>query len=90
MKFDSEFLSKVQSESYVSPSVERRDTPGKGVGLFAVKSIKKNEIVSISGGIVLPTHTWETIKEGFGDYAYSIHDDFLIVRIQRTGRLVKQ
>ena len=81
MIFDEIFLKKLKSESYVSPSVERRDTPGKGVGLFAIKPIKKDEVVSISGGVIVEqgSETYNLLKSEYGDYAYSIHDQFIIV-----------
>ncbi len=78
MKFDSEFLKSVKSESYVSPKVERRNAEGKGAGLFALEKIKKDEIVSISGGVILPKSEWKKFREEKGDYAYFIDDEFLI------------
>ncbi|MDX1960957.1 MAG: SET domain-containing protein-lysine N-methyltransferase [Leptospiraceae bacterium] len=77
MKYSSEFLDKINAESYVSPKVMRKDTPGKGVGLFAKEKIFKNEIVSISGGVVLDTREWKELISTF-DYAYNIADNLVI------------
>lgn len=78
MEFDSLFLKKIQSESYVNPKVERKDSPGKGAGLFAKEDINKGEIVSISGGVIIHRDKWEEFRNSNGDYAYFIENDFLI------------
>ncbi|MCB1176056.1 MAG: SET domain-containing protein, partial [Leptospiraceae bacterium] len=79
MEFDEDFLKSVINESFVSPKVERRDSPGKGVGLFATETIFKDEIVSISGGVVIRSEDWKKYKNEFGDYAYNIEEDFMIM-----------
>jgi SET domain-containing protein len=78
MDFNSNLLKNIQSESYVSKKVIRKDSPGKGAGLFAVEEIKKNEIVSISGGIIIEASDWAVFREKYGDYAYYIENNFLI------------
>lgn len=78
MDFNPEFLKKIHQESYVNPKVERRDADGKGIGLFARENIKKGEIVSISGGVIIHKTDWNELSKTFGDYAYYIENDFLI------------
>ncbi len=78
MDYNRELLNTIKSESYVSKKVIRKDSPGKGAGLFAVENITKNEIVSISGGLIIEAREWSTFREKYGDYAYFIESNFLI------------
>lgn len=78
MKFDNHFLASIRSESYVSPKVERCFIEGKGQGLFSVDKINKDEIVSISGGVIFNKARWSEFQDEYGDYAYYIEKDFLI------------
>jgi SET domain-containing protein len=77
MEFDSDFLKSLKAESYVSPKVERKNTVGKGAALFAKEKISKDEIVSISGGIILKVDNWKEKLKKF-DYSYNITEDFVI------------
>lgn len=78
MVYDKDFLNKVSSESYVSSKVERREIQGRGYGLFAKEFISKDEIVSISGGIIINRDDFIKMKSEQLDYAYHITDNFLI------------
>ncbi len=80
MLYAEEILKTVKSESYVSPKVEKKHFGDKGYGLVARELIKKDEIVSISGGLILTEEQHEKIVEskGFGDYSYYIENGFLI------------
>ena len=78
MEFDEIFLKAIKSESYVNPKVTKKDSPGKGIGLFANQKISKGEIVSISGGIIINRKEWGDFQNENGDYAYYIENDFLI------------
>jgi SET domain-containing protein len=78
MIYNEKLLNTIKSESYVSPKIEKRVTGKKGAGLFAKEKIYKNEIVSISGGIIILSEVWEDFREEYGDYAYFIHNNFLI------------
>jgi SET domain-containing protein len=78
MIYNKNFLNKIHSESYVSPKVERREISGRGYGLFAKEFISKNEIVSISGGVIVTKSQFQEMIEQGLDYAYHITDDFLI------------
>lgn len=78
MEFDSNFLQKIPMESFVSPKVECRTSIGRGKGLFAIQKIFKDEIVSISGGVIIQSKDWEKFREENGDYAYFIDEKFLI------------
>jgi hypothetical protein len=78
MIYNEKLLNTIKSESYVSLKIEKRVTGKKGAGLFAKEKIYKDEIVSISGGIIIPSEIWEDFREEYGDYAYFIHNNFLI------------
>lgn len=69
-------------ESYVSPKVEMRHND-YGKALFAKEKILENEIVSISGGIVMKKEEWSALcaKNNYSDTAYSIEEDFVITPI---------
>jgi uncharacterized protein len=77
MKFSEEVLAKVKAESYVSKKVKMQEINGQK-GLFAIDKISKNEIVSISGGVILSKKEYEIIYKNTSDHAYSITEDFLI------------
>lgn len=76
MDYSSEVLSKVKAESYVSKKVQMKGEEHKG--LFAIEKIYKDEIVSISGGVILSKEDFEKIYSGFSDHAYYIAENFLI------------
>jgi hypothetical protein len=78
MKYNAEFLKQIKMESYVNPKVECRHSEGKGKGLFAIEKISKDEIVSISGGVIIESKDWAKFRETNGDYAYFIDEKFLI------------
>ncbi len=78
MEYDSEFLEKRKLEGYLTPKAEVREIAGKGKGIIAIAPIKKGEIVSITGGVIIPVSEWENFRESYGDYAYFIEEEFLI------------
>lgn len=78
MEYDSQFLQKRKLEGYLTPKAEVREIPGKGKGIVAIDYIKKGEIVSITGGVIIPASEWESFRDTYGDYAYFIEENFLI------------
>ena len=78
MKIDHNLLFQIKSESWVSSKVSCIDIEGKGKGLVASERINKDEIVSISGGIIIHTDYWKTLKELNLDYSYFVAEGFLI------------
>lgn len=78
MIYDKKLLNNVQSESYVSNKVERRVIQDRGYGLFAKEFISKNEIISVSGGIIIDKNYNKHLLEQDLDYAYHITDNLLI------------
>ena len=63
MLYSEEILKTIKSESYVSPKVEKKHFGAKGYGLIAKTEIKKDEIVSISGGLILTEKEHEKMQQ---------------------------
>ena len=78
MEYDPAYLRFHGAESFVHPGVKLREIDGKGVGLFTDVKIKKDEIISITGGVIIQKEYWEKFREEFGDYAYYIEENYLI------------
>ena len=78
MDFDSSYLNYHGSESFVHPGVKIREIDGRGVGLFTDTDIAKDEIISITGGVIITKEYWTKFRSEFGDYAYYIEDNYLI------------
>ena len=84
MVYNKNFLHQLNSESYVSSKVERREISDRGYGLFAKEFISKGEIVSISGGVIITKSQFEEIRNQGFDYAYHITEDLLICPLNPT------
>lgn len=84
MVYNKNFLDSLNSESYVSPKVEKRKITGRGFGLFAKEIIFKGEIVSISGGVVITKSQFDELKKYSLDYAYQIADNLYICPLNPT------
>jgi uncharacterized protein len=78
MNYNKHFLKSIKAESYVSHKVERREIKERGYGLFAKEKIFKDEIVSISGGIIITKDNFSDLRKKDLDYAYHITNDFLM------------
>lgn len=78
MDFDSSYLNFHGSESFVHPGVKIKEIDGKGVGLYTEVGICKDDIISITGGVIIKKDYWENFRKEFGDYAYYIEDNYLI------------
>jgi hypothetical protein len=78
MEINKKLISEIKSESWVSSKVTCIEIEGKGKGLIATETIRRNEIVSISGGIIISTDYWETLKDLNLDYSYFVAEGFLI------------
>ena len=64
---------------YIHKNIEARKT-NRGFGLFATDTIFKDEIVSISGGRLMPKKEWERLvkEKNYDDHAYQVEDNFVI------------
>lgn len=85
MDFSESILKFVKAESYVSNKVEKCYIDKKGYGLFAKEKIKKGEIVSISGGLILTTDEFKSNIAKYGDYSYFIEEGFVICALNQEN-----
>lgn len=76
--------------SWASKKVSVHKAGSKGSGLFAAKNIKRNEIISVLGGYVIPLREFKGMKGNslshhlIYNYAYHISDDLLFSPVRRT------
>ncbi len=63
--------------SYISSKVRLRRR-GKEFGLFAIEDIKKDEIVTITAGVVLPERVVKTAPSYIRSFAYYIENGFFL------------
>jgi SET domain-containing protein len=64
--------------SYRSPKTEVRGSATHGRGLFAAKTIRKGEIVSIRGGHILPRRPPRNRRTPPGYWGYPIAEGFVL------------
>ena len=64
----------VSKLSYINPKIRLRKTEKKGKGLFAVKNIKKGEILTISAGIGVPQKMIKKLPKGLRSYCFYIEN----------------
>jgi uncharacterized protein len=76
---------------WFNPKVECKKSPIHGIGIFAIDSIKKGEIIGVIGGIIVPiSEIKEYWKKIGGDFGAQLSDDFYIVpstkeELEKTG-----
>lgn len=64
--------------SWMNPKLEVQKTGKFGEGVFAVKNIKKNEMLAIFGGYIITALDELKLPEDMNDYGVQIDDDFII------------
>jgi len=73
--------------SYLSPKVKIRPSVIKGQGAFAIRAIRKDEIISISGGHILAEKEYLRLfqtKPHFKDYAMKVAPGFYLVPLAQA------
>ena len=65
-------------QSYLSQKTQVRESKTQGKGLFAIKSIKKDEIIGIKSGRIFDEATRKKIFHEIGDSFFQIADNFFI------------
>jgi len=76
---------------WISPKLKCFDSKIEGLGTFAVKDVKKGEIVVIVGGIIVPAHDIEKYRKKIGGHiGTQISEKFFICptsidELKRTG-----
>jgi len=71
-------------KSYLSPKTKVKKSSISGMGLFAIKPIKKGEIVSIKGGHIVDLKTSLKIEKFLGDSFVEIDDNFAIGPLEKN------
>lgn len=66
-------------ESFRSSKTEVRKSGIQGKGLFAVKPIKKDEIVAIKGGRIVSSEEFKKLPNELQRYCLQIEDDFFLI-----------
>lgn len=64
---------------WVTPKAKCKKSSIEGFGIFAIEDIKKDEIVAIIGGIVVPVSEIKEYWKKVGDFGKQINDNFCIV-----------
>ena len=55
------------NKSYISPKTKVKKRKIQGLGLFAIRLIKKGEIVAIKGGHIMDSKTLEKVEDRIED-----------------------
>jgi SET domain-containing protein len=64
---------------WVNPKIEIRESTIEGQGSFTTSLIKKGEVVSVNGGLVVPISEANKLRETLGSLrGLQISDDFLL------------
>lgn len=71
-------------KSYLSPKTKIKGSKTHGRGLFAIKPIKKGEIVAIKGGHIMRGKTLEKVEDEIEESYIQIEDNFYIGAIKKT------
>ncbi len=64
---------------WVNPKIEIRPSPVQGDGSFATELIKKDEVVAVNAGLVVPVAEAKELRQKMGSLrGLQVSDDFLI------------
>lgn len=64
--------------SWVSPKLEIRETGKCGNGVFAKESIKKDEIIAISGGYIFTVEEFNKLPEKVKYLTFQVEENFFV------------
>ncbi len=70
-------------KSYLSPKTRVRESMIEGYGLFAVRPIKKDELIGIKGGHIIDWKTLKKYENLIGDSYLQIDDDFVLAPLSK-------
>jgi SET domain-containing protein len=74
--------------SYLSPKCFVKQSPVQGFGIFAKKDIKKNEVVSLWGGIIYSAKEVDSLSRKhphFSTHTVSVYDGFYLGPVNPNG-----
>ena len=85
-----EDLHQIWPHRWITPKAKSMDSKIEGLGVIAIRDIKKGESVGVLGGIIVPKEDIEKYSEQVGDVGIQISDDFFIVpstrkELEETG-----
>ncbi len=72
------------NSSYLSPKTTIKKSPVHGRGLFALKPLKKGEIIAIKGGYIFNKKTLKKIENKIEDSYIQIEKNFYIGSIKKS------
>lgn len=73
----------VVSDSYHSPKLELRRVDHREVGVFATRAIRKGEILTISGGVMVPWRKVRTLPRWFRRFCFYIEHGYYLAPSSR-------
>ncbi|MBI4163111.1 MAG: SET domain-containing protein-lysine N-methyltransferase [Candidatus Aenigmarchaeota archaeon] len=76
-------LHKIWGHRWLTPKALVKTSPIHGLGTFAIKPIRKGEVISVTGGIVVPHSDIARYRKMMGHIGSQINDDFFIVPASR-------
>src|SRR6516225_10538412 len=77
--------------SYLSPKTAVKPSPIHGKGLFAIRPIRKDEIVAVKGGYVFDRQTLQKLQKSVGPAEIQLADDLhigLYTKAQKRGGMI--
>ena len=63
---------------WISPKIKCSDSDIQGLGTFAIKDIKKGEIVTVLGGVIVHASGIINYREKLGHVGIQVNDDFFM------------
>jgi SET domain-containing protein len=81
----------MQKLSYLSPKTIVKESSIQGRGLFAIRPLKKGEIVAVKGGHIFNRKTLEVVQKSLGAAEIQIGEDLFIgplAKSQREGSMI--
>ena len=71
-------------KSYLSPKTKVKKSSIGGRGLFAIKSIKKNELICLKSGHIINWATYWKYQNVIGDSYFQIDDNFMVAPLTKS------
>ena len=72
------------TKSHISNKVKVIGSPIEGRGLFAIKPIKKGEVIAIKGGHIIDWKTFKKHESLIGESYLQIDDNFILAPLQKN------
>ncbi|MBI4085934.1 MAG: SET domain-containing protein [Candidatus Liptonbacteria bacterium] len=79
-------VNKLEVSSYLSPKTKSEKSSVEGQGLFAIKAVKKGEIVAIKGGYIVDGKTLKKFESIIGDSELQVAENFFLAPLQKSEK----